>query len=120
MRGSTPFPIRRFVKSCWRSPSGTTRISDAAAHESPTQRRKRIPCPQRETLMTGNSLLRGKGLGASGRRDACTEHAHCADQAVDQIALLERRGSRRDAQRSGLLDAAPLDLGAVDDLDGLL
>jgi hypothetical protein len=54
------------IRGCWRSPSGTMRISDAAAHESRHLRQSRIPCHQRETLTTGNSFC-AKGVEGSGR-----------------------------------------------------
>ena len=55
-----------------------------------------------------------------GGRDAGAHHFDRADEAADQIVVIERRRSRFHAQRSGLLDATALHVGAVDHLDGLL
>src|SRR5271165_1978480 len=54
------------------------------------------------------------------RGDPRTEHADCADQPVDQVALLERRRSRGDPKRCGRLGAATPNGGAVGHLDGAL
>ena len=98
-----------------------SRRAGAAAGTAPTGARG----PGRNRAVAAGAPVRRWRGGltarkALGRRDTGAGHPDRADQAVDQLALLERRRRGGHAKRRGRLGAPAADLRAVDHLDRVL